>query len=83
MAKHEARSFSESLISGAVEPVRFEKRSDRNVDPRSFDTRADRVVVMAVLAFVVGFLSLFAFAASRNQSEGVVKDSSLMTMYGP
>ena len=83
MTRHEARSFSESLISGAVEPIAFQNRGDRNVDPRSLEARADKVVVIAVLAFVVGFLSLFAFAAARHEPEGSLRDARLMSMYGP
>ena len=83
MAKHDPRSFSESLISGNVEPFPLGWRNGGNGDPGPADARADGFVVLAVVAFVIGFLSLFAFAASRQAPESFAKDTSLLTMYGP
>ena len=83
MAKHGAGSFSESLFSGKVEPFPMEKRIGRTASWRPMEPRADKFVVIAVLAFVVGFLTVFAVAATRNAPEAAAKDASLMMMYGP
>jgi hypothetical protein len=83
MTKHETRSFAESLISSNVEPFSMGLRISRNASPRPVDQRADKFVMVAVLAFVIGFLSLFTFAASKNAPETVAKDTALTAMYGP
>jgi hypothetical protein len=83
MAIHQGRSFSESLISGNVEIFPTHARADRTGETASEGSRADGVVAIAVLAFVVGLFAVFAVCGARNGPAPVGADAPLVTMYGP
>jgi hypothetical protein len=80
MTIHQPRSFSENLISGSAEIVATERRA---ADGTPHEPRADRFVVVAVLAFVVGLVGVLTLAAARNAPATVVSDTALAAMYGP
>ena len=82
MTVHQIRAFYENQIAESQEAFPKQRR------PPAFErerqaTRSDKVVVFAVVAFVLGLLAALAFSGLRSAPDTAASDQTLSAMYGP